>query len=204
MTEYYHQLVTAKSFKILQDLRRQYDFILIGGWAVFIWTGGLKSKDIDIVLDYPELAKFKNQYALAKNDRLKKYEAKDGEVDIDIYVRNYSNPGLPAAAIGKYAVARGGFRVPKAEVLLLLKQAAQQARQGTPKGEKDAIDIVSLLSSGEIDFAFYRKLVNDYGPADLPEKLKVLLKSRREAPECGLNQHAFSRLKARIGKQLSA
>ena len=139
MSEYYHNLVTKKSFEILKQLQRTHNFILIGGWAVFVWTKSLKSKDIDIVLDYLELEKFKGQYELTKNDRLKKYEAKEGEVDIDIYVNNYSNPGLPAEEIEKYAVPRAGFRVPRPEVLLLLKQAAHEARPGTPKGAKDAI-----------------------------------------------------------------
>lgn len=202
MSEYYHHIVTDKSFKILQELQRTYDFIVIGGWAVFAWTKSLKSKDIDVVFDYPELEKFKSRYELAKNDRLKKYEAKDGEVDIDIYVNNYSNPGLPAEDIAQYSVSRGGFRVPRPEVLLLLKQTAHEARQGTPKGEKDAIDIVSLLSLDEIDFSFYKKLLALYGQEDWQEKLKALLKNRPEMPECGLNQHAFSRLKARILEQL--
>ena len=50
--KYYHDLITEKSFKILQDLRRKFDFILIGGWAIFLYTKALKSKDIDIYLPY--------------------------------------------------------------------------------------------------------------------------------------------------------
>lgn len=202
MSEYYHNIVTEKSFKILQKLQRTHDFILIGGWAVFAWTKSLKSKDIDIVLDYPELEKFKNQYELAKNDRLKKYEAKDGEIDIDIYVNNYSNPGLPAEDIRKYSASRAGFRVPRPEVLLMLKQAAHEARQGTPKGEKDAIDIVSLLANCEIDFVFYNKLLAGYNKGGLKQKLKDLLQGITEMPECNLNQHALSRLKARVLERL--
>ena len=53
--EYYQNIITAKSFQILQALKRQYDFILIGGWAVFLYTRTLKSKDIDIIVDYPAL-----------------------------------------------------------------------------------------------------------------------------------------------------
>jgi len=33
--QYYQDLITSKSFKILQDLKRNYKFILIGGWSVF-------------------------------------------------------------------------------------------------------------------------------------------------------------------------
>lgn len=36
MAEYYHNLVTQKSFELLKDLQRKFRFILIGGWAVFL------------------------------------------------------------------------------------------------------------------------------------------------------------------------
>ena len=202
MSEYYHNLVTKKSFEILKQLQRTHNFILIGGWAVFVWTKSLKSKDIDIVLDYLELEKFKGQYELTKNDRLKKYEAKEGEVDIDIYVNNYSNPGLPAEEIEKYAVPRAGFRVPRPEVLLMLKQVAHEARSGTPKGAKDAIDIVSLLAGCEIDFAFYSQLLDVYNKSELKEKLTALLKSVNQMPERNLNQYALSRWRSRVMEQL--
>ena len=52
MAEFYHELITEKSFKILQDLRKKIKFILIGGWAVFLYARTLKSKDIDIIIDY--------------------------------------------------------------------------------------------------------------------------------------------------------
>ncbi|HQO27670.1 MAG TPA: hypothetical protein PKX21_01230 [Candidatus Pacearchaeota archaeon] len=51
MAQFYHHLVTEQSFKLLQELKRRLDFILIGGWAVFVYTQALRSKDIDIVVD---------------------------------------------------------------------------------------------------------------------------------------------------------
>ena len=78
--EYYHSLITQKSFDFLQKLRREFEFILIGGWAVFLYSHSLKSKDIDIIVDYSQLAKLKEIYNVAKNDRLKKYEIKKGAV----------------------------------------------------------------------------------------------------------------------------
>lgn len=204
MPEYYHNLVTEKSFQILQQLQRTYDFVLIGGWAVFMWTKSLKSKDIDIVLDYPEIEKMRHCYHLAKNDRLRKYEAKNGEIDIDIYACHYSNPGLPAEDIAQYAVSKNGFRVPHPAALLILKQAAFAERRGSPKGEKDAIDIVSLLAGAEVDFVLYRQLLEHYGKHDCLEKLLALLKRTSEMPECNLNRHAMSRLKSRVQEQLRA
>jgi hypothetical protein len=58
---YYHDLITDKSWQILQSLAYEYKFILIGGWAVFLWTQSLKSKDIDVVLEFTDLEKIRDQ-----------------------------------------------------------------------------------------------------------------------------------------------
>ena len=39
--QYYHEIVTEKSFKFLQGLKKRYRFILIGGWAVFLYSRSL-------------------------------------------------------------------------------------------------------------------------------------------------------------------
>lgn len=49
--EYYHDLITRQSFDFLKELNKKFDFVLIGGWAVFLFTRALKSKDVDIVID---------------------------------------------------------------------------------------------------------------------------------------------------------
>lgn len=69
---FYHDLITEKSWQTVQDLRKEYNFILIGGWAVFLYTQALKSKDIDVVMEYRELEKLRLNFAVSKNDRLKK------------------------------------------------------------------------------------------------------------------------------------
>ena len=70
--QYYHNVITEKSFEFLQKLRARYKFILIGGWAVFLYSHALKSKDIGIIVDYSELGKMRKEFNLSKNDRLKK------------------------------------------------------------------------------------------------------------------------------------
>ena len=57
--EFYNDLITRESFTYLQSMRKKYDFILIGGWAVYLYSKSLKSKDIDIIIDYDVLAKIK-------------------------------------------------------------------------------------------------------------------------------------------------
>lgn len=198
MPEYYHDLITEKSWKILQDLRRSYQFVLIGGWAVYLYTHALKSKDVDCIVTYDVLEKLRASYTLTKNDRLKKYEIKIGEIDVDIYVPHYSNPGLPPEVIQQHTAEREGFTVPYPTILLLLKQFAHGNRQGTPKGEKDKLDILSLLKNASIDWERYHVLVLEHGRHDYHAKLRHLLQSAVQAPELGLNEHAMSKLRKSV------
>ena len=84
--QFWHDAVTEKSFIFLQGLRKNFKFVLIGGWAVYFHTKALKSKDIDIVVGFEELAKLRQSFPLIKNDRLSKYEIKAEGFDVDIYV----------------------------------------------------------------------------------------------------------------------
>ena len=153
---------------------------------------------IDIIIDYDELSRLKKKFTVAKNDRLKKYEIKMDGIDIDIYLPFYSALGLPAEEIKEYTRARGGFTVPRIEALLALKQTAYAGRQGTPKGEKDKIDIFSLLALREIDWNFYHKLTENAGLKHLPAELKSLLKQTVEVKELNLNQTKIAKLKKEI------
>ena len=196
--KYYQDLITAKSFKILQDMKRQYKFILIGGWAVFLYTQALKSKDVDIIVDYEELEKLRADFTLIKNNRLRKYEVVIKEIDIDIYVPFYSHLGIPVEDIKKYSQNIEGFMAPKKEILLILKQTAYFERQASPKGEKDKIDIISLLAINKIDFVFYKKILEKHNLKGYKKGLQDLLQLITEIPELGLNQYQYSKLKKKI------
>jgi len=200
--EYYHDLITEKSFKILQDLKREFDFILIGGWAIFLYTKSLKSKDIDIIVDYDELEKFKKEFDIVKNERLKKYEAKVEQIDIDIYLPYYSNIGLRVEEIKKYTQSIEGFNVPMPEVLLILKTYTFFQRRNTTKGRKDLIDIFSLLSKEIINWQEYKELIKKYNLEEINKKLKELISSTKNLPELNLLNHQLSRLKRKILENL--
>lgn len=201
--QYYHNLITAESFDLLQKLRAEFPFMLIGGWAVFFYTRALKSKDIDIIITYEELTRLKERFAVAKNDRLKKYEVKFEHVDIDIYLPYYSELGIPAEIIQTKTIAREGFKVPRLELLLLLKQWAYLARQGTAKGEKDRLDIISLIALPEFDWPTYLKFAAEYNRTELIGQLQSLVKQTTEAPELNLNQNSMAKLKKNILPQLA-
>lgn len=195
---YYHDLITAKSWQVLQDLRRKYDFILIGGWAVFLYTKALKSKDIDLVAEYEDLEKLREEFEVSKNARLKKYEARSEEVEIDIYVPFYSNPGIPAEDLRQYATKVEGFCVPGAEILAILKMKALSQRVATPKGRKDLVDILSLFKLAEFDFSKLQPVVSKYNLEELVNTAKKVVLQTGEVDELGLNIHKMAKFKKRI------
>lgn len=191
---YYRDIVTEKSWGALQVLRHDYEFVLIGGWAVWIYTKQLKSKDIDLVVDLKTLSKLKNNFTVTKNNRLHKYEIIQEEVQIDIYVPFWSQIGIPCEEILVKAQHVEGFRLPPPEALLTLKQIAFLARAGSSKGRKDVLDIIGLLNLPEFNWARYREFAA-LTKQDLPAFLKELLSENTQIPELHLNSHQFSRLK---------
>ncbi len=196
--QFYHDITTEKSFKFLQKLKKNYDFILIGGWAVFLYTRALKSKDIDIVVDYDELAKLKETHDVFKNDRLKKYEIKTGEFDVDIYLPHYSDLGVDIERIKTSAVAREGFRVPELEALLLLKLYAYESRRGSVKGQKDELDILSLAILPEFDWGKYKRLMKKSGFLKYHKQFLGLLKRTVRVEELGINEQKMAKIRKDI------
>lgn len=188
--EFWNSLLTEESWKALQALNKKYKFTLIGGWAVYLWTKQQKSKDIDIAVGINELQKFK-QEELAKNDRLKKYEIKIGEIDIDIYVSYFSKLAIPVEDIEKYSSNVEGFRVALPEALLVLKQGAWLDRKYSAKGEKDKIDIVSLLFFSDIDFERYGKILREYRLENYINELISLIRSFQDYQDFGFSPREF-------------
>lgn len=173
--EYWHDIITEKSWKLLQQLKGKFKFILIGGWAVYLLAKTQKSKDIDVIVSIETLQQLKNGYDLRKNDALRKYEIKGDDVDVDIYVPYYSQLAIPVEKIESQKVE--GFDVAKPEELLMLKQGAEMDRKYSEKGEKDRIDIMSLLFRCDINFNRYRKVLKASNQEVLATKLLELVKS---------------------------
>jgi len=202
MQNYYNDLVTKKSWLTLQDLRGKLDFVLIGGWAVYLYTRALKSKDIDLIVNYDQLEKLWTDFKVVKNDRLKKYEARNDEVQIDVYLPHFSDFGVPVEVITKDTVTKETFIVPRLEKLLILKQLAYIHRGLSAKGQKDRIDILSLILSPDFDLKFYQKELAKTGWMDLFSDLKKLITRTVKIPEIGINEHFWSRAKKKILEDL--
>lgn len=200
MRQFYHNIITEKSWQFLLELRKNYDFILIGGWAVFLYSHSLKSKDIDIIVDYSELAKLKEKNEIFKNERLKKYEMKTGEFDVDIYLPHYSDLGIDIEEIKKRTTNQEGFVLPELEILLMLKLYAWSSRRGSVKGQKDEIDIFSLAVLPEFDWQKYLDRVKTFCFENYSNSLIELIKKTKEIKEIKINQQKMSKIRKNILK----
>ena len=176
--EYWNDIIIERSWKILQELKGKFSFILVGGWAIYLWTKKFKSKDIDIIVDFDTLDKLKKEYDLRKNETLKKYEIKINEVDIDIYTAFYSELAISVEQIRSTKIE--GFDVVRTEELLILKQGAEIDRKESEKGEKDRLDILSLLFYCDIKFDEYFKILKKINREYFYDRLIKVVKDFNE------------------------
>ena len=195
--EFWNSQLTEKSWEILQEIRKKYKFILIGGWAAYLWTKQQKSKDIDIIVDIQELQKLKKEN-LSKNDNLKKYEIKTGEIDIDIYVAYFSKLTIPLEDMKNYTSEIEGFTVASKEALLILKQGVEKERGNSVKGEKDKIDIVSLLFFSDIDFNKYKTILKKYKLEDYIDRVLSLLRTFNDYNRVNMTPREFKQKKMKL------
>lgn len=162
MVEFWNENLTQESWKALISLSKKYKFILIGGWAAFLWTRTHKSKDIDIVVDLAGLNALRSEFEVQKNERMRKYEIRMEKFDIDIYLPFYSRLAIPLQDLGNYCQSVEGIKLANPQALLILKQAAEIDRRGSTKGRKDAIDIMCLLLYSGISLEKYVALLKKY------------------------------------------
>lgn len=191
--EFWSELITKKSWEILLKFKKEpIKFIVIGGWADYLWTKLHKSKDIDIAItDLKDLDYLKNKYDLKKKDRLNKYEIIIDEIDIDIYVPYYSKLAIPVEDLDKYTSIIENLKVVLPHALLILKQGAELDRKDTVKGLKDQIDIMTLLMYSEVDFKEYDKLLKKYKLEEFRKRLKFIINNFKDLKYIGLNPREF-------------
>ncbi|MEK7173305.1 MAG: hypothetical protein AAB740_05040 [Patescibacteria group bacterium] len=202
--EYYHSLITEKSWQELQSLKKTVDFVLIGGWAVYFYSKALKSKDIDIMVDFDQLSIIEKYYRLDKNERLSKYQATKGEIDIDIYLPHFSQIGIPVEEIINKTTQIEGFKVININYLLALKIFTLADRGRTPKGRKDFLDLISLVLSNKGDLPEVKKIIEKFSLNDTLKVFQEFLQEITEVEELNVNNHQFSKLKKAIIAGLKA
>lgn len=159
--EFYHAEVTERSWTMLQNLKGEFPFTLIGGWATWCYTQGPKSRDIDLVVDVGTLGLLRAEYPLIRNERLRKYEVPLDGFDIDVYVAHFSTTlAVPAERLLADTAMVQGFVVPPVEALLALKLTAWLDRRASVHGDKDLADIQGLLPL--VDRACWSALPSTY------------------------------------------
>lgn len=199
--EYWSTIITQKSWDVLQKIKKELNFILIGGWAAYLWAKSHKSTDVDIIIDYKELDKLKLNYNLKKNDSLSKYEIKMDGIDIDVYLPFYSK--LPLLGhIEDYTTKVEGFKIVKPEALIVLKQAAEISRNNTEKGLKDRIDIMDLLLKCEINFNEYEKILEKEKLANFRKRLIEIISTFKETKYLELSPRQFKLKKEKLIEDL--
>ena len=202
MKEFWPEIVTQASWEELQRISKEMDFVLIGGWALFLWTGKHKSKDIDIIIDLKTLSTLKEKFVLRKNDRLKKYEIKKDAFDIDVYVPFFSKLSVPPEDLlnEKHFTRIQGIKTAKAESLLILKQAALADRKNSIKGMKDEIDIITLLISVDINWKKYKELLRNYHKEYFEKELVKTIKgfNNKNTDYLGISFQEFTNWKKKI------
>ena len=202
--EFWNSLLTEKSWRIMQELKKEdFRFIVIGGWAAYLWTKQHKSKDIDIlILNFDDLEHVGKKYDLRKNDNLKKYEIKIEEIDIDIYISYYSKLTLDIGFIANHTTKVEGFEVVLPEILLILKQGAELDRKDSIKGQKDRIDIMTLLCYSKIDFKSYNNIIEQHKLANYRQRLRQIITTFKDLKHLNTNANDYAKIKRQLLEKL--
>ncbi len=160
--EFWNSEITNDSWNELLVLSRTYNFILIGEWAIYLYTKLHKSRDIDIVVDYDQFWVLSKDFQLRKNPSVRRYEIKFRKFDIYIYTPFYSRLTVPVQDLINNFTIIENIKVPKIEELLILKLGAFDERVDSIKGQKDRLDIAGLVFYSSVDYARFTELLNKY------------------------------------------
>ena len=180
--QFWNEEQTRRSMELLNRLSKDVDFVLIGGWAVFMYAKQQMSLDVDIAVAYDSLEYFR-RYGIGdyKNTRIK-YSIIDGTY-VDLFVENFSDKGMPfpiKTVLDNYLTIEG-IKVVDRELLLILK-LWRYFRPDQQKIRKDVLDVIALLLYGDIDLNRFKELVELY---KVPEgrSINVLLEYIDKTPQ---------------------
>ena len=195
--EFWNSDITNDSWKELLVLSTKYNFILIDGWAIYLYTKLQKSRDIDMVVDYDQIKLLSVDFEMRKNPSLYRYEIKFQKFDIDVYTPFYSKLTVPPEdLINNYTLIEN-IRVPRVEELLILKLGAFDYRMNSIKGQKDRLDITGLAFYSNIDYSRLKKLLNKYKrPFYIDLYVNAIAHiEKRLLPFLNLNESTYAKVK---------
>lgn len=158
-TQFWNKEKTKTSYSVLNGLAGKLDFVLIGGWAVYLHTHQQESLDVDIALGFDELDFFR-KYGIQDYGGINiKYSIVD-DVHVDLFISEFSDRDLPVpvSEILKNFVKIDRMKVVKREMLLLLKLWGY-FRNDEVKLRKDIVDVISLLFYGNVNLKEFEAIV---------------------------------------------
>lgn len=201
--------VMLRSLELLNRLRTiAIPFVVIGGWAVYLFTHYHMSRDLDLVMEQRDLWKLRSfvisQGGTQKAPGLSKYGYKLGQVDMDIYTEEKGDiiPSPGEILSGKRFVEVDRYRVVEPEILLLLKVGAAMDRGGGLKGLKDRCDVVSLLNSGRIDLDKFAAESRTHAQTDAVSKVLTIVEMADEELEYVLGKRPTPQERWRFKREM--
>lgn len=197
--EFWNSDITGESWNQLISLSKKYKFVLIGGWAIYMYTKLQKSRDIDMVVDYVQTRPLFADFQMRNNPSLRKYEIKFQKFNVDVYTPFYSRLSVsPQDLLNNYRVIEN-IMVPRVEEMLILKPGAFYDRKSSIKGQKDRVDIAGLVFYSTVDYSRLRVLLNQYKKESYMDLLLDAVGNidRHLLPYLNLNESTYSKIRKR-------
>jgi hypothetical protein len=191
--------------EVMERFVREFpDAVLLGGWATYLRTGIAKSHDIDVIVDHATLMRLKAKYELSPSHHIsgRKFEAKVDGVGVDVYPVYQSKLGrllqVPVEVLIDHTEKINGARVLTGEAQFVAKMAALLDRPDSLPGEKDRLEMWTLISSGRgLDFKAVAGILQRGGlePARQSELLAQTFDLLGETPGLSKRDRALLRQK---------
>lgn len=197
--EFWNSDITGESWNQLISLSKKYKFVLIGGWAIYMYTKLQKSRDIDMVVDYVQTRPLFADFQMRNNPSLRKYEIKFQKFNVDVYTPFYSRLSVsPQDLLNNYRVIEN-IMVSRVEEMLILKPGAFYDRKSSIKGQKDRVDIAGLVFYSTVDYSRLRVLLNQYKKESYMDLLLDAVGNidRHLLPYLNLNESTYSKIRKR-------
>lgn len=182
--------------------------VFIGGVAVYLHAvNGRRasqvevSHDADVMVSLSDLSSLRDEVEVVSNRRLGKHQVVVDGVEVDVYVERQNGLAVPYDELFAGADEHGSLRAACPEHLLVLKLAAYASRRESAKGDKDARDLVRLLTTGK---RWRGELASPYLRDDHLELLGRLSRSQVFSEMCARNLHDAKHLKASFDRALAA
>lgn len=182
--------------------------VFIGGVAVYLHAVNSRradlvevSHDADVMVSMADLSSLRDEVEVVSNRRLGKHQAVVDGVEVDVYVERQNGLAVPYDELFAWADSYGTMRAAAVEHLLVLKLVAHEGRRGSAKGDKDARDLVRLLTMGK---QWRKDLAAPYLGEEHMRLLGQVSKSRVFSEMCGCNVREAKRLKAAFDRTVGA